>query len=197
MGWVSGVIAGVPAVHHDGGLPGFLSFMALAPANRWGVIVLTNGDASANLRIAEIGYGVVSLLHGQQPAPPPADDRWLVYTVLLLVIAVQIAGMIYSLSRIRLWRLQPERRPASRGARLWHIGLPLVINLTWGIAILFVLPSQLGIPPRILVASFPDLILILALSAVTALAWSVLRTVMALHALRAAEASRPTSAQMA
>jgi CubicO group peptidase (beta-lactamase class C family) len=197
MGWVSGVIAGVPIVHHDGGLPGFLSYMALAPAGRWGVIVLTNGDASTNIRIAEIGYGVVSLLHGQQPAPPPSDDRWLVYTVLLLVIAIQLAGIIYSLSLIRRWRVLPERRPASRGAMLWHIGLPLVINLTWGIAILFVLPAQLGIPPRILAASFPDVILILTLSAVTALAWSILRTALVLKALRVLHTNRVTSAQTA
>ncbi|HLF74360.1 MAG TPA: serine hydrolase domain-containing protein [Anaerolineales bacterium] len=197
MGWVKGVITGVPVVHHDGGLPGFLSYMALAPANRWGVVVLTNGEASLNVRTSAIGYGVVSLLHRQQPAPPPDDDRWLVYTVLLVVAVIQAAGMMHTLSVIRRWRIQPERRPAGRGTMLWHIGLPLAINLAWGIAILIVLPSLVSIPRRILAASFPDVNMILTLSAMVALAWSILRTAMALNALGATHANCVTRAQTA
>jgi CubicO group peptidase (beta-lactamase class C family) len=185
MGWEQSVINGISVVRHDGGLPGFSTYMALAPADRWGVVLLMNGDAAFNERLLVIAPTLVNLLHGLQPAPPPEDERWVVYTALLLAVAIQVAGTIRSVRLIRLWQAQPERRPTNRGALIWHIGFPLVVNLSWGLAILIGLPALVGIPPRIFTASIPDVSMTLTFSGVMALVWSILRTALAFQVLRA------------
>lgn len=187
MGWEQSVINGVSVVHHGGSVPGFYADMLLAPADRWGVIVLMNGDAAFFSPGAHaIMPAIINLLHGQPPAPPPGNYRQRVYALLLLLAVVQTAGMIRSVTVMRRWRTQPERRPTSRGARLWHIGLPLAINLAWGIAILIVLPVLIRIPLRYLTAYLPDVSAILILSAAVALGWCILRTNLAYFALRGA-----------
>jgi hypothetical protein len=170
-------------------MPGFHADMALAPEGRWGVILLTNSLPTLQLmtgdmRIPAITAGVVGLLHGQQPpAPPVGSGLWLVYAPFLLLVAIQIAGMGRSLLLWR-WRAQPAQRPAGRRAVLWRIGLPLALNLLWGLTILVGIPAVTEVSLQSFGYLYPDLIATLTTSAVIALGWGLLRTALALLALR-------------
>jgi hypothetical protein len=66
------------------------------------------------------------------------------------------------------------------GTRLmvWHIGLPLVLNLGWAALILVALPRFFGLPFGDAVFLLGDYAVVLAASAVVALIWGVLRTVL-------------------
>jgi CubicO group peptidase (beta-lactamase class C family) len=184
MGWEQNVISGVPVLQHTGAVGGFYSHMLLMPADRWGVIVLMNADATFfSERTVAIVPAIVNLLHGQTPAPAPSNSRWQLYAILSMIAVIQIAGVIHFVRLTRRWRLQPERRPASRGAMYWHIGLPLLINFGWGSFILILLPKLINMPLRLLSTFLPDATVVLALSAVMALGWSFLRTVLAFDAL--------------
>ncbi|MBL9077531.1 MAG: serine hydrolase [Planctomycetes bacterium] len=72
MGWFVGLERGRKIVHHDGGMPGFLSKVVLVPADRFGFIVLNNANdgilnealqrALLALRAGEDGLAVVDRL---------------------------------------------------------------------------------------------------------------------------------------
>lgn len=53
MGWSIGWDEGRKRVFHAGGLPGFATFMLLAPAEQFGVVALANGDEINPMQIAE------------------------------------------------------------------------------------------------------------------------------------------------
>lgn len=46
MGWFVMDFVGVKVMHHGGGLPGFISKIALVPEKNYGVVILTNGESS-------------------------------------------------------------------------------------------------------------------------------------------------------
>lgn len=46
MGWFTIDFMGVKVMHHGGGLPGFISKIALVPEKNYGVVILTNGESS-------------------------------------------------------------------------------------------------------------------------------------------------------
>jgi hypothetical protein len=149
--------------------------------NGFPYLQVTTGDR----RIATITPGVVGLLHGR---PPPVQQvgygLWFVYAVLLLLIAIQVTGIAHSTVLLRRWRAQPARLPAGPRAILWRIGLPLVLNLSWGLAILSGMPAAAGASLWTLVAFYPDVITTLSISAVVALGWAFLRTALAINLRR-------------
>jgi CubicO group peptidase (beta-lactamase class C family) len=191
MGWERARANGIATVGHSGAVFSFNSWMLLAPAERWGVVVLTNGAPMLSLatgdgRIAALAPGIISLLHGEQPPQQSAGRGvWLVYAALLLVVGVQIGGMVRTIRALRQRHSRPGQRPTGRWADARQIGLPLAANLVWGLAILVGLPAVSGLSLRFLSYMFPDVIAILFASALVALAWGALRTALLLRARRA------------
>jgi CubicO group peptidase (beta-lactamase class C family) len=194
MGWGQGTLNGVPIVFHSGDISTFHADIMLAPEGRWGVIVLMNGQTTLQTmtgdeRIEAIAPGVVGLLHGQQPpAQPVSYGIWLVYAVLLLLVAIQIAGMGRSILLLQRWRVRPVQRPARRRAVLRRIGLPLALNLAWGLAILAGIPALAKVSLQHLSYDLPDVVATLTVSAVVALGWGFLRMALAMIALRKSQA---------
>ena len=117
MGWDVGQIHGTTTISHDGS--GFDSHanVVLIPDRGWGVVVMENGENSpdeffGSRRMTGIAYGVAGMLIGEEP-PATSSSRslWVVYGVVLGILAIQVAGMVRSVRTIRTWRTVPSRRP--------------------------------------------------------------------------------------
>jgi len=111
----------------------------------------------------------------------------LLYLVLVGVVAIQVAGMAWSLITLRRWRTQPERRPQGHWRLGWHVIRPLIVNLAWALVVLAGI-AKLSLPDLLLGA--PDLASVLLASGVVALVWAVVRTVLAYGTLRTPVAPR-------
>src|SRR6266508_1507270 len=163
-------------------LPLFAADVVLLPTTRFGVVLLMNADTRLEPgRNHAIADGVTRLLLGGQPPAPLGSRAWMVYLVLVGVVAIQVAGMAWSLIILRRWRTQPERRPQGHWRLGWHVILPLILNLTWALVVLAGI-AKLSLPDLLLGA--PDLASALLASSVVALVWAVVRTVLAYGTLR-------------
>ena len=101
------------------------------------------------------------------------------------IIALSIIGMLWSLAALWRWyrNSQPDRRPYGWLKIMWHVVLPLVINLLLGVAITITIPAGLGVSVRGLMFVDPDFGYTMAMSGVVAFVW-IIRTVLAYFALR-------------
>jgi len=188
MGWFVGPINGIPAIHHQGETFNFHANMILLPERQQGIVVLINGENSMDLlfgaaRIADISKGVASLVAGQQPPLPPANTSvWVVYSILIGLIIVQVLGVIRSAQN-----LQRQRRTDGQVKVGRHIVLPLLLNLVWTLVTLVILPKMIfGLPLMISSTGLPDLGYTLLMSGLLALGWGILRTALAFFTLSTA-----------
>ena len=188
MGWERRSLGGVPVVRHDGTNSNFYSDMVLDPEGRWGVVILTNFD-SFNLnggRVQGLSSGVISLLHGQAPPDVPMPHHPILAPAMLLVAVVsvlQLLGILRSVVLLRRWRTQPNRRPRGRLVVALRVGVPLVLNVGWGLFMLIGFP-QLMYPLSLTLLLVPDLGYLVVVSGAVALSWGIVRTVLAYFALR-------------
>lgn len=67
LGWFLMDYKGVKVVHHGGGLPGYISKLALVPEQNLGIIVLSNGETSLP---AALMYTVIDVVNGR------SDQDW-------------------------------------------------------------------------------------------------------------------------
>jgi len=182
MGWFVGKIGKTKLVWHGGTLPDFAAHMALLPEQKKGVVLLFNACQHwMNPVLADLGNGVAAMLAGESHAPLPFFHvvPW-VLRGQLLIPALQIAGVVATLLRLRRWRLEPERRPS--GGRAWglHVLLPLIPNLLVALSLLPVLGKTRGY----LRLYMPDFTGIAKVCGSFALLWSALRTGLILLAFR-------------
>ncbi|HDD24070.1 MAG TPA: hypothetical protein ENF52_01380 [Chloroflexi bacterium] len=189
MGWYIDEIGQTKLVWHSGILPHFYAYMALLPEQKKGVVLLFNADHHwMSPVLTEVGTGVAALLAGDQPQPAPVPFVGMIPWALrglLLIPALQIAGVVATLRLLRRWRLDPERRPS--GGRKWglHTLLPLVPNLLVALA----LRPMLGKRRSYLMFYMPDYSWIAMVCGSFSLVWSFLRTGLVLRALRKASSS--------
>ena len=191
MGWFVDEIGGTKLVWHSGILPHFYAYMALLPEQKKGVVLLFNASHHwMSPVLAEVGTGVAALLAGDQsrPAPVPfvGTIPWMLRG-LLLIPALQVAGVVATLRLLRRWRLEPERRPS--GGRKWglHLLLPLIPNLL----VALTLEPMLGKRRGYLMLYMPDYSWIAMVCGSFSLVWSFLRTGLVLGALRGSSSPRP------
>jgi hypothetical protein len=146
------------------------------------VVLLFNASHHwMNPVLSTVGEGVAALLAGDQPAPIPFVGMipWMLRG-LLLIPALQIAGVVATLRLFRHWRLDPERRPSGR--RKWglHVLLPLIPNLLAALTLRPMLSKRRGY----LRLYMPDYSWIAMVCGSFSLLWSFLRTGLVLRALR-------------
>jgi CubicO group peptidase (beta-lactamase class C family) len=187
MGWFVGPINGIPAIHHPGETFNFDANMILLPDSQMGIVVLINGENSMDLlfgaaHIADISKGVASLLVGQKPPTPAANTSvWVVYSVLIGLIILQVVGVIRSVRKLQSGRLIAGRVRVGR-----HMFMPLILNLVWALITLILLPKLIfGLPLMIFATGLPDLGYTLLVSGLIALGWGILRTALIYSASRA------------
>src|SRR5215210_3409087 len=189
MGWERrSTLSGVPVIQHDGTNSNFYADMVLEPEGRWGVVILANFN-SFNLNgggLQALSGGVISQLHGQAPPDVPMPHHPILASAMLLVAVVsilQVLGIVRSVVLLRRWRTQPHRRPRRRWVVALRVGLPLVLNVGWGLFMLIGYPSLLY-PLSATMLLVPDLGYLVVVSGVVALSWGIVRTVVAYIALR-------------
>lgn len=103
---------------------------------------------------------------------------------------VMLVGIVRTVLLLRRWHIRPESRPRGRWAMALRVWLPFVTNVGWGLALLLVFP-KLAYPLQPTMLIVPDLGYLVVASALAALTWGILRTVLVYIALRRRGASRP------
>ena len=136
-------------------------------------------DATAN--------GVVARLVGVEPPPSPEMSQepfMITFLVIAAVGVLQAFGIARSVVLVRRWRAEQARRPHGVVGVGLRVGLPLVLNLTWAVIFLVILPPFFSLPLQTLLVV--DVGRVVLLNAGFALVWGVvLRPLLALSALRA------------
>jgi CubicO group peptidase (beta-lactamase class C family) len=201
MDWGVRPFHGVTMISKGGDNADFKTMMMLIPERRLGLVVLTNSNKRfdsflGDLRLPLIPVGVAELLVGQPATVFPASSTpTLLNAVLLLAVAVQIAGMAHTATLLRRWHSRPEQRPQGWIAVVVRIGLPLLCNLVWGLFALVGVPVLFGgVPLSFIRYIAPDFGTTLLVSGVVALGWSILRTALAFRVLRKRGATRAIAA---
>jgi CubicO group peptidase (beta-lactamase class C family) len=186
MGWYIAPTNGVPTVRHVGETANFHANLVLVPEGEWGIVLLMNGDSAflGRSRIEGMVTGVTSLLVGRTPpTPTPLYEELFFYFLTLGILFLQIIGIIRSVKLLRRWRTQPERRPRGLLRVAWHVVPPLVLNLIPAFLFLVFVPQLFGLSLPGTIYRAPDLGYVMAVSSGIALAWSLVRTGLALFTL--------------
>ncbi len=152
MGWrISRGGNGAIAVHHGGIVPHFRGKMVMLPAQRWGVVLLTNVSSALPISPAShrIADNIGAYLAGE-PLPSPGSRFKLVY----LVIAAVVLLLSYNQVRQAMiaWRSR-QSQPARNASALTKAALGLLVP----IALLIGLPMVIGLPWGQALQSLPDI----------------------------------------
>jgi CubicO group peptidase (beta-lactamase class C family) len=203
MDWAVEQIGGVNVVDKGGDLADFKTNMVLIPGRGLGVVVLINANGGAgfaglfgDIRIALLPLHIVELVLGQSPTVFPMNRiPSIMYGILFLIVAFQLGGMLLTLVRMRGWQ-SGRSRPHSQGTKVLQIGLPLVVNLAWGLLALVGIARFLGVPLSIMQYLVPSFGYTLLVSGWVALSWAVVRTVLVYFALRGASTKESSAFQV-
>ncbi len=181
MGWFSGQKSGVPALHHAGSTPTFMTEMILLPEERLGLIVLTN--AFTPNRLAE---GILDVLLGREP-PPVSPHRPVGIEWLWLPLA-QLAAFVVALVLLQRWRSHPTRSTPSRAR--WACLLTLaLLDAAVPLLVARELVSR-DVSLRIGLLFFPAPTWLVVICAGFAVVWGVGRTLWGTRLLRAQPEAR-------
>jgi hypothetical protein len=184
MDWSVGPVGGATAIYKGGDNPDFKTQMIFFPERQLGLVLLMNTNRLfdgklGDIRIPMLAYNAAELLLGQAPTTFPAGrTSTLLYTALLLAVAVQAAGMARTMILLRRWHNQPKLHPQGRTAIVLHIGLPVLLNLGWCLFALVAVPKLFGAPLANLLYLVPDFSATLLASGVVALVWGIARTLL-------------------
>jgi CubicO group peptidase (beta-lactamase class C family) len=191
MGWDMSQVDGVTTLSHDGSGFGSHANVVLVPDREWGVVVIENGENSpdeffGSRRMTGIANGVTEMLIGQEPPAPTSSSTslWVVYGVVLGIIAIQVGGIARSVRTIRGWRAAPLRRPTGALRIGLRVGLPLLVSWSWALIVLVGLPRMIDAPLPAILMGLPDLGYPLVASAVLAFGWGLARVIWAIRTLR-------------
>ena len=152
---------------------------------------MENGENSpdeffGSRRMTGIATGITGMLISQEPPPPTSSSRslWMIYGVVLGIIAIQIIGMARSVRTIHIWRADPLRRPTGALQIGLRVGLPLLVSWNWALIVLVGLPRMIDAPLPAILTGLPDLGYPLIASAVLAFGWGLARVIWAIRTLR-------------
>lgn len=191
MGWDVSQLHGVSTVSHDGSGFGSHANVVLVPERDWGVVVMENGENSpdeffGSRRMTAIASGITGILIGQEPPAPTSSSLslWVVYGVVVGIIALQVGGIARSVRTIRGWRADTLRRPTGALRIGLRVGLPLLVSWSWALIVLVGLPRMIRAPLPAVLMGLPDLGYPLVASAVLAFGWGLARMIWAIRTLR-------------
>lgn len=182
MDWGTFSLGGVAALLKGGDTTDTKSQVVLFPKRRLGLVVLMNANRGldaqlGDIRLPALAYNAAELLAGQEPTSFPVSPvPMLLYAAVLVAVVLQAAGMVRTVVLVRRWRGQPELRPQTRAQRALRLGLPLVLNLTWGATALLGAPALIGVPFSFAFYIAPDLFSLLLVSGVVAIVWAIIRS---------------------
>jgi CubicO group peptidase (beta-lactamase class C family) len=180
LGWYSGQRNGVTTVEHAGDGVNFHANVVLVPERALGIVLLENAQNGLKPELMSgIARGVTTLLLGEQPARMESGGlKLMVYYAVLVLAVIQLFGIIWSIRQIRRWGAQPEARPRGWRGIVWHIVLPLVLNLAHGLVFLVGLPAMFSATLGYLCLYVPDFGYTLIVSGSLAVVWAIVRTML-------------------
>ena len=166
FGWRISTIGGVTAVHHGGIVPHFRGKMVLLPAQRWGIVVLTNASTSSPLPIVPTSHRLADTIAAYlagQPLPEQRNTQSQMFLAASIGMGLVVVSQLKGLFWINRWRTSLGRR--SRRAAVADIAL----EFFWPLFAVFGLPLVLGLPWREIMRGTPDLATWLGVSVVLGL----------------------------
>jgi CubicO group peptidase (beta-lactamase class C family) len=194
MGWYVGAHYAEGVNEHNGEGGNFHSYMSVAPAAGWGVVVLVNASHAVlvSTQIEVIGWDVTSMLLGQPlPEQPNLSTAMGIYIGTLVITLLQVLSFVWALFRLRRWLRQPETRPQGGWRILLHIVLPIVLNVLAGFVFAVGLPAMFGAPLVGVILYAPEWGYTMLLSGLMGIGWVVWGIATAIM-LRGLSATRPT-----
>ena len=130
LGWQTGPLGGVPAVHHAGAHAYARTFLFMQPETRRGAVLLLNSQGMlAEPAYQELVAGVARLLAGQEPAPASSLSLGRLYLIVDAVLAALFALALWPLLRLPRWSAALRRRHSEARLRLPLLGLRLAAEL--------------------------------------------------------------------
>lgn len=194
MGWISQGTGERRIVWHSGIVPDFGAFMALLPGQKKSFVLLFNANhAMIKMTFDEMGMDAARRLAGETPSPGRLGAAIWAMRGMLLIPILQVITIAGTLLQLRLWQMEPERRPRpfgfaqGRRERLWgqHILLPLIPHLSIALTLIPMLSKMRGFIKLFM----PDYSSIAMICGSISLVWSFLRTGLILRALRGSSSS--------
>ncbi len=166
MGWYVMQMNDIPVLAHDGDTPNFHADVVLIPSGKWGLALLVNtntvllGDG-----LRDLAAGVVSILNGQPPTPPPTNYPALfLYVFMLGFLAFELFNLVRLVATLR----RPIKN-AEKISRFKLLGLPLLIGLIVAVWMLGVMPLMFHVSWPVMLLNQPDLSWVILLGGTLAL----------------------------
>jgi len=157
FGWRTKIVEGEPTLRHGGDSSNFHSDMAFSPKRGWGIAILVNYTGVPVFHVVnEPVNEVLRMVSGYDSGYAAADMSGLIkvlmgITILLVILNITLWGIFY-------WR----RWHRGRQLRLvWHLILPLVLDILLMWLILSFVPVLLETTLAIMRVFAPDITLIL------------------------------------
>ena len=171
-------------------MPAYLSRFVLSPDSGWGVALLANGNGvAAEGHVMDATLNVARMVMGKPPVPIRFPLMFAVLIAFFLSLPLlQLTGAVFSIRRFRHWREVPARRPRTPARRAIRIALPALGSAALGMLLLVGLPFAFQSYLRIMRLFQPGLGWAITVSGCFALAWAVVRTVIAARSLSASVA---------
>jgi CubicO group peptidase (beta-lactamase class C family) len=166
MAWgVSSTLIG-----HAGNSSTFSARLAMLPAVRYGIVLLTNVNSGPFFPgTAAVMDGVIRILRGHS-----VDTVWPREILLKLgILALLIVGVMRMIVRFRRWSRRgfPRRLKTSR-----RVLMPLVMEALGTAFVLLALPRWIGVPLRTIMEYFPDLGIAIIVGVVTGAVGALMRS---------------------
>lgn len=172
FGWEFGTFGNRTVIFHGGLNPGFLSRVAYDPATRQGALVLTNMSGSLEGNLAGGAVSFALGLPAEDIAPPSVSLLRLWGTLGLTVLLV--LGGALSIRNLLEVRARPDRRSRVAIATLGIAPSLMLIGLGYFLTVK--VPQFSGVNLTAVYMFYPDVAVLLGLSAIIAVLWAVLRT---------------------
>ncbi len=136
MGWMWGTIAGRPAVHHGGSLPGYVANSVMLTEDGYNIALMTNKNQLlySLFFYPDLTRGIVSIITDQQP-----PDRLYLAWVFRALLPLAVLNLFFAYRKS--WRLFRGATPMPRAKRITRIALNLVIP----VAIIMLIPNIVAV----------------------------------------------------
>lgn len=172
------------AIAHEGGGPFFHSYVLLVPEKKFGMVLLINtDDPTKGSILSYLGWIIAEIYFGKVPSyPPPSEPIVFLYSRIIyaIVIILLIAGVFWSVSRLRRWHRQNDISKHRLKRFLIYAVIPLIVDISLAMYILTILLPQHDATLEISLVFAPDLGWMAIVILLFAIGWGSLRTLLML-----------------